>query len=65
MAQQRDETRRTKPVKAGYWMSEDDKAALYALAAHHGISMGDVVAMLVRRETRKEQITVKPLDHYI
>ncbi len=45
-------------------MSKQDKAALHALADHYGISMADVVTMLVRKELRKDGIEPKPLEYY-
>lgn len=60
----RKEPNRTKSHATLLRQSEEDKAALHALAEHHGISMADLVTMLIRREIRREGIIPKPLNHY-
>lgn len=60
----RTEPNRTKNHATLLRMSADDKAALHALAEHHGVSMAGMVTMLVRKEIRKEGIVPKTLQHY-
>lgn len=42
----------------GLRFSDEGRDALNALANHYGISMADVVEMLVRRELRREGLVV-------
>ena len=60
----RPEQFRTRAHQSGLRFAADDKAALHALAAHYGISMSDVVTMLVRERVRKEALVVHPLAFY-
>ncbi len=61
----REEPNRTKDIQLGLRMSADEKASLHALAEHHGISMADVITMLIRKEIRREGVQVLPLSHYV
>ncbi len=65
MSPKRPEQNRTKNAATMLRMHDEDKAALHALAAHLGISMADVVTLLVRKEIRREGIKVLPLEHYM
>lgn len=60
----RSEPVRTRAYQSGLRFTADDKATLHALAKFYGVSMSDVVTMLVRERARKEGITVLPLSAY-
>lgn len=46
--------------QTNFRLSLTARTLLPALAAHYGVSMADVVEMLVRREAKREGIEAKP-----
>jgi hypothetical protein len=60
----RNEPNRTKAFQTLVRTTAEDKAAMHALADYYGISMSDLVTLLIRKELKREGVKVRPLEHY-